>query len=1130
MTELCRALCLVVLVCACGSAPPAPQLRREGTSGGELPLELATSAELLQTVMLCKHVALLDGVYPPSEASSADTWPHLASGTERTEPQAPAGLDELLRFCRQGAALGSFVAHPEGRTQRYRAWERFVVQSLHWHDHVQSRSTTSNGTACAATATCVVFSDRSRWDPPAPDARPSALLDASDVATLSAGSGELAQRSAMFGGLDATVLMSGLARVVEERAHQEIQLYVARNLHTLLGCEALTEEQQCPESVEQLHPAYFLRGACAVLGSWRDHVSETGGSLSWQVLAEALHADLDALPENLACLAPSDGQSAARDTLLGWIRFVLYVVGAVRESLDPAQMADALAERVARDPALPRPARAAAMLFSALTRLPAIADLPTAAIVGLFRTLTLDMVDAHLADAVYRRVGLDALDEDLQALAALPPPPSAPHARVILESRVRERLGGLGLCASEVVARVDLPALLAVEQPALGNTAYPCGGYPLDRLLALRELVRGARARLREIVIANAASAEALVELLTSGRERSSLEWSELAAQARWLLLLLQNNRDARVLSALLELLSRPRDRTLRSPLQEVLQAASCERQLCTGGRTTMPQLELRLQDAAGEAAAVAELAARILPELLSDAVCDGDRACAERLSRASTAARDAIAALAQAKSVGESLGEEGLTDAERASRVATLANAIVRAVLGVVRLVGGGDARFDPPPSLELLIQAIVERDGAAILSRSLRVLSELGARLRAVPAFHAGATVVPDRARQDAWRQGLEQRVGACFAQITSAGSRDFRVTHPAAADQGSGVRSEVLAEARGPYFPYGCVRAALESSDAPLPGGAAVATVRVSFDRVVSLEIVELDEPPGVLAVFGWDDASERRVEDCFSSAGAPAESRVILVSVEGTRLVADTRDVVPPEVARCVDEVLGRASAPADPSAGSLALRVSVDATRDEGLLGRLPAQVSRALAFGAELIEAQDAAEVERAVNAFAAPVGSYASKRHRFGFSITGTLALQAGGEVYLDRSRPSLPSSAGQLGGHLSLGLDLTWPLGSAGSFGFYVPILNLTPFASFSLQSEQPAPSLEGVSLLSPGLFVRWGILDTPLILGAGVSYTPDLRAHEIVGTDGVLRTERLGALQIGLLLGVDVTLFGF
>lgn len=191
---------------------------------------------------------------------------------------------------------------------------------------------------------------------------------------------------------------------------------------------------------------------------------------------------------------------------------------------------------------------------------------------------------------------------------------------------------------------------------------------------------------------------------------------------------------------------------------------------------------------------------------------------------------------------------------------------------------------------------------------------------------------------------------------------------------------------------------------------------------------------------------------------------------------------------------------------------------------------------RVLSSAAALASARTSDEVRGVLDSIAAPVGSYRTKRApRHVFSLTGLVGFGIGYErTFADETE----FHAGALSLHASIGLDWSMHGGMLGSIGLYLHLIDLGALASAPFGLEVPGGpqerevrvEVDGLSWVSPGLYIRWGIADSPAVLAIGAAYVPRARTlvTEVPMGDDV--QQRLDGVRIQLILGVDATLWVF
>ena len=191
--------------------------------------------------------------------------------------------------------------------------------------------------------------------------------------------------------------------------------------------------------------------------------------------------------------------------------------------------------------------------------------------------------------------------------------------------------------------------------------------------------------------------------------------------------------------------------------------------------------------------------------------------------------------------------------------------------------------------------------------------------------------------------------------------------------------------------------------------------------------------------------------------------------------------------------------------------------------------------TRSLTFVVDASSAESAEDFKAALDAAAAPLGGWRRKTERFTAAFGAMAGLSFGGEVLLE-------TSDGDVGGYVApmamVGLDLAGPIAKRSrrrsSLGVFVSALDIGNLAAQRVlgnhedrleddeEGVKERPTIGVRQVLSPGLFVRLGIAETPITLVGGASVVPDLREVQ----DSQRRDS--WALRFTLGLAIDVTLF--
>lgn len=164
-------------------------------------------------------------------------------------------------------------------------------------------------------------------------------------------------------------------------------------------------------------------------------------------------------------------------------------------------------------------------------------------------------------------------------------------------------------------------------------------------------------------------------------------------------------------------------------------------------------------------------------------------------------------------------------------------------------------------------------------------------------------------------------------------------------------------------------------------------------------------------------------------------------------------------------------------------------------------------------FANDMALAKDADDVEKAIEAFALPAGSYAIKRTAYSnFAINSYPGLLGSYEV----SRNGAATKRGwTIGFTAPVGLSYTWGSESGFSYGFFLPVIdvgaitrlrlgnNTTENADGTETKSKALPELKFENIFSPGLYFTLGIPRTPFSINIGAQYGPELKEITNEGT---------------------------
>ena len=216
-----------------------------------------------------------------------------------------------------------------------------------------------------------------------------------------------------------------------------------------------------------------------------------------------------------------------------------------------------------------------------------------------------------------------------------------------------------------------------------------------------------------------------------------------------------------------------------------------------------------------------------------------------------------------------------------------------------------------------------------------------------------------------------------------------------------------------------------------------------------------------------------------------------------------------------------------------------LRATLEAVKP--YVQHIPQAAQQFLPLLIDLAAAQTVEDVQAALSAAAAPMGSWRAKRQApLTITVSALAGLSGGGEFPLSRQLSFTPQ-AGFAGGPLAaLGLDLAWRVRGPQywTLGMFVSVLDLGQLAYARVASidgmeksdtvrAKTASEVSFLSVLAPGTFLRVGAGNTPLTFGIGAAVAPQLRQYFITPPGGSESSGLFSMLRVMAFLAVDVTL---
>lgn len=172
-----------------------------------------------------------------------------------------------------------------------------------------------------------------------------------------------------------------------------------------------------------------------------------------------------------------------------------------------------------------------------------------------------------------------------------------------------------------------------------------------------------------------------------------------------------------------------------------------------------------------------------------------------------------------------------------------------------------------------------------------------------------------------------------------------------------------------------------------------------------------------------------------------------------------------------------------------------------------------------------MAQAKDSEDVQKAIEAFALPVGSYSVKRQAaFNVSINSYSGILLGKDYAQVDGKTRGAFSTGftaPVGLSVSFGnVSLLW---GQSALGLYIPLIDVGAVTRLRFDSKDNAdvlPELSFKNIFSPGLYFTLGIPGSPFSLNLGGQYGPEFK--QVGGT------ANFSAFRVGAGLTIDIPLF--
>jgi hypothetical protein len=184
-------------------------------------------------------------------------------------------------------------------------------------------------------------------------------------------------------------------------------------------------------------------------------------------------------------------------------------------------------------------------------------------------------------------------------------------------------------------------------------------------------------------------------------------------------------------------------------------------------------------------------------------------------------------------------------------------------------------------------------------------------------------------------------------------------------------------------------------------------------------------------------------------------------------------------------------------------------------------------------FIVNLLSAQNSEDIETLLDDFAGGTGGYMVKQtSKSAFTVTFLPGIDGGAELLeVPTASGGTEYSIGAYGGAtLPIGIEYSLGISNCkvfGAVGFYGQVADLGALLKFRLTNTDTLPVTPQIGfqqVISPGFWILGHATKVPIVLGAGLSYSPALRA---IGPDNA-PTYEAPSLRLGASLTVDVTVF--
>ncbi len=183
-------------------------------------------------------------------------------------------------------------------------------------------------------------------------------------------------------------------------------------------------------------------------------------------------------------------------------------------------------------------------------------------------------------------------------------------------------------------------------------------------------------------------------------------------------------------------------------------------------------------------------------------------------------------------------------------------------------------------------------------------------------------------------------------------------------------------------------------------------------------------------------------------------------------------------------------------------------------------------------FLVSCLSATNSRALQAALENASMPVQSYRVKRKEGAFNISlnmypgVSLGAEFGRQPSVDGNGASEQRGGLLIAPTVPVGVAVNWGLKKGHSCSIFAPLIDIGAVAAFRFQNEYALlPELNWNNVLAPGLYVQWGLRNSPIALGFGGQLGPALRKVTVGGKEVGAR-----AARVAINLVVDIPMFTF